>query len=343
MTVHEGRTIMTVSKESVGRAALHLARAASLAPSPHNSQPWYFAEEGRDRGFEVHADAGRRLTVADPGGREMVIACGAALFNARIAMRHLGFRPVVDVLPEPGDFDYLARLSFGAHSAPTREEDMMARAMAHRHTHRGPFEHEALPEDLIEELREQATVEGGVLQVIDSAEQLELLAQLVRTAEDVHRNDPWRSAEVSKAIGPFGIPHEACRHHPDRTLLPGRDYLGLAHRYIVPGRKRNEGTGTVAVLSTPYDGRTDWLRAGQALQRVLLYASGHQIRAAFHTQPLELPESRAEVRTRITAGRFPQVVLRLGRANQFCATPRRPMSDLMLPNRVPAGAGRDAG
>lgn len=57
-----------------GRAALHLARAASLVPSPHNSQPWLFAEEGHDHGFEVHLHGGRRMILTDPGGREAVIA-----------------------------------------------------------------------------------------------------------------------------------------------------------------------------------------------------------------------------------------------------------------------------
>lgn len=57
------------SRVRPGRAALHLTRAASLAPSPHNSQPWLFVGEGHDHGFEVHAHGGRRLILTDPGGR----------------------------------------------------------------------------------------------------------------------------------------------------------------------------------------------------------------------------------------------------------------------------------
>ncbi|KUL21119.1 hypothetical protein [Streptomyces regalis] len=67
---------MSVSYESLGRAShvrpgrasLHLARAASLAPSPHNSQPWLFAAEDHDHGFEVHLHGGRRMLLTDPGG-----------------------------------------------------------------------------------------------------------------------------------------------------------------------------------------------------------------------------------------------------------------------------------
>ncbi|MET9913161.1 hypothetical protein ABZZ74_41435 [Streptomyces sp. NPDC006476] len=45
-----------------------------------------------DHGFELHADRGRRMVRMDPGGREMVITCGAALFNVRVA----AFLQVID-------------------------------------------------------------------------------------------------------------------------------------------------------------------------------------------------------------------------------------------------------
>ena len=38
---------------------------------------------------KVHADASRRLAVADPDGREMMISCGAALFTVRLALSSL--------------------------------------------------------------------------------------------------------------------------------------------------------------------------------------------------------------------------------------------------------------
>ncbi|MFI6409421.1 Acg family FMN-binding oxidoreductase [Streptomyces sp. NPDC050548] len=321
---------MSVSYEQHGRAALHLAHAASLAPSPHNSQPWFFAEEGHDHGFEIHADRGRRLALTDPGGRETVIACGAALFNARIAVRKLGFRPAVDLLPETGNPAYLARVAFAAHVPATYEEALMAGVMAHRHTHRGPFAAEPVPEELLDDLREQARAEGAALQVVEDPDQLDRLADLVRTAEDVHRADRGHTAEIAGCVGPAGVPVEACLYHPDCVLLSGRDYLGLVRQFAVPPQKWVSRTGTVAVLTTPYDTRTDWLRAGQALQRVLLYAEAHGVRAAFHTQPLEVPAVRAEVRTGIAFGRFPQLVLRLGHTNQTWATSRRGPAETLL-------------
>jgi hypothetical protein len=321
---------MSLAYEQHGRAALHLAHAASLAPSPHNSQPWLFAEEGHDHGFEIHADRGRCMVLTDPGGRETVIACGAALFNARIAVRNLGFRPAVDLLPETGNPAYLARVAFAAHAPATYDEALMAGVMAHRHTHRGPFGAERVPEELLDDLREHARAEGADLQVVDDPEQLDQLADLVRTAENVHRADHGHTAEIARCVGPAGVPAEACLYHPDCVLLAARDYLGLLRQFSVPPQKWVSRTGTVVVLTTPYDTRADWLRAGQALQRVLLYAAAHGVRAAFHTQPLEVPAVRAEVRTGVAFGRFPQMVLRLGHTNQTWATPRRGPAETLL-------------
>ncbi|WP_369029736.1 MULTISPECIES: Acg family FMN-binding oxidoreductase [Streptomyces] len=320
---------MDMAYRNPGRAALHLARAASLAPSPHNSQPWFFVEEGDDHGFEVHIHPGRRLTSTDPGGREAAIAGGAALFNVRVAVRHIGFRPVVDVLPRLGRPGFLARVGYGAHAPVTGTEARTAWAVGHRRTVRGCFLPGRLPENLLDELRAHARAEGAELDLVDTSDRLEVLAGLVRTAEEQHRADPAHAAELARCISPRQLPAQACRTHPDLTLLAGRDYLGLAGRYTVPARVPRTGTGVVLVLSTVGDGRVDWLRAGQALQRVLLHAAAHDVMAAFHTQPLELPALRAELRTRLTPGRFPQMVLRIGRAEPAPHMPRRPLADLL--------------
>lgn len=319
---------MASTYEMRGHAAVHLARAASLAPSPHNTQPWFFVESGHDRSFEVHADPTRRLRLTDPGGREMVIACGAALFNARVAVRGLGFRPRVEPLPDSKDPAFLARVTFGAYAPVSAPERRMARAVAHRRSHRGPFAPDRLPDSLLAELCEEALAEGAVLRLVDDPEELMDLADLVREAEGSHRADPGRTAEISRYVGTEGVPIQACRRYPDVTLLPGRDYLCVARDYV-PARGHRSGTGQALVLSTPHDGLRDWLRAGQALERVLLRATTHGVMAAFHTQPLEVPAIRERVRRRFTARQYPQVILRLGRARYSWTTPRRSPTEVL--------------
>ena len=88
----------------------YVVAKAVWAPSVHNTQPWRFTADGGPQ-VSLHADADRRLAVADPDGREMIISCGAALFNVRLALRSRGYIPQTCLLPEPGQPTLAARVS----------------------------------------------------------------------------------------------------------------------------------------------------------------------------------------------------------------------------------------
>src|SRR5208282_1539113 len=84
------------------RRLLHeLLRAAVAAPSLHNTQPWRFRVRDSGSVIELLADPARMLPAADPGGRAAHIACGAALFNLRMAAAVAGLRPDIALLPDP--------------------------------------------------------------------------------------------------------------------------------------------------------------------------------------------------------------------------------------------------
>src|SRR5260370_24481164 len=78
--------------------ARFVVEAAVNAPSVDNTQPWGFY--GADHEIGVHADEERRLPVADPAGREMMLSCGAALVTARGAPRYPGVLPKLRVVPK---------------------------------------------------------------------------------------------------------------------------------------------------------------------------------------------------------------------------------------------------
>lgn len=89
---------------------LHFAvRCAVMAPSSHNSQPWQF--KILDDGLMLMLDRRRALPVVDPYDREMIISCGAALFNIRVALAYAGKHARIDVLPAPVDEDLLVRIT----------------------------------------------------------------------------------------------------------------------------------------------------------------------------------------------------------------------------------------
>src|SRR5256884_746668 len=105
-------------------------------PSVHNTQPWRFPADGGPQ-LSLHADAGRRLAVADPDGREMMISCGAALFTIRLALRSLGYIPETRVLPDPGQPALVAQVSWRDRAAADEFERRLSGHVLTRRTHRG--------------------------------------------------------------------------------------------------------------------------------------------------------------------------------------------------------------
>lgn len=317
--------------------------AAVWSPSVLNTQPWWF-ELGGDR-IGLYADVERRLDVADPDGREMLISCGAALFSLRTAIRHFGNEPKVRLLPDPGRPSLLAELVLGGPAVESGDSGRLFREIRRRRTHRGAFRPAPTPTALLSRLRDEARQEGAIFRVVVDSRTRDALAALSEAAEHVQRLDPGLVAETARwapapgsrrhdGVHEFAYPREYTRTEPQ---FAGRDFArghGWGTGSADPaGPLRRGATGVVVVLTTVDDTRKDWLRAGQALQRILLLASAEgDLSAAFHTQALEVPELREFIRTRFCSGDHPQMILRLGVADSELNTVRRPVAEVVAEN-----------
>jgi nitroreductase len=312
----------------------YLIATAARAPSVHNTQPWRFRIG--EYAIDLHADVRRKLRM-DPLGRELLISCGAALFGLRLAVRSLGYLPVVELLPDPAQLRLLARVRLGAAAPMTARERRMLDALPHRHTHRGPFAPGPLPAGLVPGLQHDALAEGAELILIDQAIAYQKLAGIADAVSRRREHDPMARAEMRRWSRDLGDPaHDGVPAHafPAGTghepgQLPQRDFdlgrgLGLLPVSGPP-------PAATAVLITRGDGRADWLRAGQALHRLLAHAAGSWVFASLHTEPLEADVTRALIRERLALPGAPQMLLQLGLAHTAHATARRPPADLIEP------------
>ena len=317
-----------------------LIATAARAPSVHNTQPWQFL--AGEYAIELHADRSRRLRV-DQGGREMLISCGAALFGLRLAIRELGYLPAVSLLPDPTRPDFLASVTLGEQAPMTGLERYMLAAIPHRHTHRGPFSSDPLPSGLLAGLQQDALAEGAGLALIDQPGPYQQLAGLVAAAGRRQALDPIARAEARrwsrKPNSPArdGVPANsftaAAGAQPGR--LAQRDFdLGRGIGLLPDGGPPPAAT---AVLITNCDSPADWLRAGQAMNRVLIHAASAWVFASLHTQALEVPAVRALIRSRLALPGQAQMLMQLGRSCSTQPTARRPTSELLIePRRRPA-------
>jgi nitroreductase len=307
--------------------------AAIAAPSIHNSQPWRFRI--RDGGIDVFADRQRRLEVIDPSGRELLISVGAAVFNLRLAMRQRGRSPILQRRPDRAEPDLVARVLPGRPVPPDAAVQALADAIFRRQTNRRPFARVVIPAAVLEDLTEAARLERATLRIASPVARGAILS-LVRAAEQRLRTvGVYRAelAEWTRTLSAYGrrdgVPPQAFGPWDALETMPLRDF-GLAQPTLHRASEHFEPYPTIVVLSTD-DGDTieQWLRTGQALQRVWLTATVHGLAATPMSQPLEIPALR-ELVTDTTAGRWAQVILRLGYAPPTAPTPRRPLTEVML-------------
>ncbi|MBE1496286.1 nitroreductase [Amycolatopsis lexingtonensis] len=304
--------------------------AATLAPSTHNTQPWRF--RCTPAGLELHADPERGLPAVDADGRELLLSCGAALFNLRTAIHALGAHPATTLLPRRDDPTLLALVRPFAARKPDRRLVQLADSIPRRHTNRTPFKTAAIPASVVAELRHAAEVEQAWLPRLD-ARQLDQLRELVHKSHQVQLNNPefvaeWRYWTGRDRTSRDGVPDYAA------GAMPADDGGWILRDFGAepsPRRGRiDESDPLVVVIGSFDDTRLDQLRAGQAMQRVLLTATTAGLDASFISQPIEVTDVRSELRQLLGGGLWPQIVLRLGRGAPVSWTPRRSLTDVML-------------
>src|SRR5262245_11700148 len=267
---------------------LELVAAATMAPSKHNSQPWRFRFDPASQTIGLYADPERMLRVSDPAGRGLHIACGAALFNLRLAAAVAGRQAVVRLAPDADQPLLIAAVRLAGPSQPQQQEIELHAAIAERRTNRSPFSPRPVPPGIRAELAEAAQIEGAMLHFPDRQE----VSRLLRLAQDAERDllaDPAYRAELARWAGGAGdgesIPDEVAGPRDPERATPVRNFTPARPRPV--GYAWFEEEPQLAVLSTLCDGRADWLRAGQAMQRAWLTAALRGVAVAPLTLPLE--------------------------------------------------------
>jgi len=318
-----------------------LLEPVQRAPSILNTQPWWFRILADDR-IELCARIGegsayqylekyglelrtgdRWLPSVDPKARELVVSCGAALFNLRLSIRVAGHDLAVSMLPYAQDRSVLASVEIvtsRVHAATSSEQELYD-AIPRRHSDRWPYggadrrlrKGDPVLPNILATMVLAAAEHKGSLRVLGRSE----VKRWLREAEQADRKlrgTGGYATELSRwttGNSDTGVPASAFgptwenrgrrrNHHP-----PVRDFRANAGAVDREGTGRDEVSGEdespgepkvkrferlpqLMLLTTRHNQPLDWLRAGQALQHALLVATRYGVSASFLTQPFEL-------------------------------------------------------
>jgi len=307
-----------------------LLRYAVLAPSGHNTQPWSF--HITSEGVEVYADSERRLPIADPSNRELMISIGAAITNFRVAAAHFGFDTTVLYQSEAVENGPVGLIAVRETCAADAALRALFPAITRRHTNRSNFDRRPLDPEILD--RVCYLVESSELTRFVVPHERPHVAELVQEADKrLLADDAWRSElaqwvrtnETSETDGitadAFGIPGPLSAFAPWllRNLDMGEE-RGRMDRALT-----EDAAGLIVVSSD--DDRSSLLRAGEALERLLLTLTTLGVQYAFLNQPVQVPELRRELWNLIRTAKPPQLLLRIGYAPPVRrAMPRRPVT-----------------
>jgi len=201
-----------------------------------------------------------------------------------------------------------------------------------RRTNRGAYRGQPVPSPVLRRLRAAVEQESAVLRTVDGAKERAAVGVLIRRGIEAQAGSSAVRREFARWLSDdfepvAGMPLQSWLDSPyPLPVFTGRDELTVAERAMLDDVVTDS---TLAVLCTERDDPVDRLRAGQALERLLLTATAAGVAVSFLNQLIEVPALRRELGDLPGVDATPQMLLRAGYARQpGPRTGRRPADDL---------------
>jgi nitroreductase len=347
-------------KDSIA-GPLALVRAAILAASPHNTQPWLF--KVTNSSIELYIDTSRNVGALDPYLREEHIGMGCALENLMLAAAANGYTAVMTMLPGklgpiPADPkpELLARVDL---TPGKQEPSELYDAIPRRHTNRAAYiPQKPLAPDYLDALGRLASDEPDVKLFLFTAEaDRKTIVEISAAANSQLYSDPeidrgsnrwirlkWSSVQKFRdglAIDAVGLP-------PIATAVAKMMPLSMLKWAASRGPKNGYSN---LMLSAPLIGilavhdrydREDCLRTGRIWQRVHLLATARgiagrpcneSVEMIDHEKALAKPPKGASLLADVLGDATwqPTFVFYMGYPTLAAhASPRRPIENVVL-------------
>ncbi len=297
----------TLASHGTDRTLTRLAAYGTLAPSPHNTQPWRFRMA--DGWLTISPDASRALAVADPRQRALAISLGCSAMSVLVAAAASGLGMTLEITPDPGVRLALADAEADQGLAALFPA-LISRVTDKRRYPPEPVEPPPLPwppgtgvhyaaddqaREYLADLHHQAV--GELARTGSFAR--ELAGWLRADPADPRRDGmavplpPDTAGALIAALGRSGEPLKDMGERDAEALAAG-PLAGL--------------------LTSAEDTETAWLRAGLAWQQLALAAHARGLAVAPLTAVVENPRTRQAAATLVPADQHVQMIFRLGRS-----------------------------
>jgi nitroreductase len=300
---------MRVDPQTDDAALTRAAEVAAYAPSLQNTQPWRWRVDGDS--MRLYAEPIRQLAASDPGGRLMVLSCGAALHHARIALAAQGWRINVDRLAKPDRPQLLAQLSIVGRTEETQTARRLLRAVHMRQTDLLSVSPTAVEQKDIDTIRAAVEAERTLLRILNADAVMELAAAVTAHPHLPSEQGPPKMTHWAATYRTdwLGDPHRSVAHEPAPTTA-GDSAAGYPDD--PPMSADNDPGAVYAILFGTDDTPTAWLHAGEAFGAAWLTANDLGVSVLPMSTAVEVDATQRILRRILAGTGVPFLMLRLG-------------------------------
>ena len=318
---------------------LTLIRAATQAPSGHNSQPWWF--ETSDHSIVISPNLDRALPAVDSQHRELFISLGCALENLCTKATELHYQTQVSFCDE-------GVITVELQKSDTVIPDPLTTVIEKRQTNRSEYEDKnidpVLLQSLMDRLYKEVPEAKGQVKLYAFAKDtppFETLTQAVLQGNAVQMGDPAFKSELLSWIR-FNKKHSESTHDGLSYAVLGAPNLPRwvtepivkaslkAKTQNKTDLKKIQSSSHMVLLTTEKNDIATWIATGRTLERFLLLLTQAGIAHAYLNQPCEVPEVNASLREKLTENNvYPQILLRIGYAKPVAYSKRKDIKEVI--------------
>ena len=312
-------------------------RYAILAPSPYNSQPWFFSIKGKT--VSVFADRRYGLPVTDPDDRGLVIATAAALYNLRLAIRYFGYEEKTDYLPDPERESLIARVTLGGHkgeNAITKNDKKRFEHITQFEFNHSYFPEKTISDEGIEALKDAADSEHAWLYICNDTDKKNILrmtaeADHVQFANKNFRREYSMWTDRRRVNSGDGLPQyaQSFSESMNRFTATAARRFKNQEGAVISDIDMLRAFPLLTILGSVRGGATERIMTGQALMRLCLTAACHDLSVSMLNQVCEVPELRLMLHDEINQQGRAHVLLRIGYGGKPPLNARRSLSSVL--------------
>ena len=310
---------------------------ASLAPSGHNTQPW-FVKYREPYHWTICNDKSKWLAGVDPTQRETILSIGAFVQNLEYAANNFGYECTFEILALTNQDEEILTVKLSQSSNTPKFE---IQKIQHRRTLRSNFLNKIIKKEDLNYLFEnetdfvryfpntskehsylnEQTIQANRIQAYRHAAQSELANWIRFSNQDVEK---YRDGLTPASMEIKGISGWIVRNFYDKKKVLTNDFRDKSIDLV---KKQVSQSAGWIVITSKDNSVLSLLETGKRLQRIWLKVRDMNLAIHPMTQILEEEKTRKEVNNSIGVNQNIQFLLRIGYVENYPepVTLRRPV------------------